>query len=155
MSYKPNWFDTSQSIEPSVTLNVKKQIIKLRSEGKSYNEIVALLGCSKSTVAYHSCEKTRANNNSRQRQRRYAFFIQLKKEAGGRCSKCGYNRCWAALDFHHTNENKQLAVSAFWKIGNKQQTLEEAKKCILLCANCHREFHHPNGMEQHVGNAPT
>ena len=32
---------------------VKDKILKLRAAGKSYNQIVALLGCSKSTVSYH------------------------------------------------------------------------------------------------------
>jgi hypothetical protein len=38
-----------------------KEILKLRHEGKSYNEIVELLGCSKSTVSYH-CIKANIND---------------------------------------------------------------------------------------------
>ena len=42
---------------------MKDQILKLRAEGKTYNEIVKILGCSKGTVAYHcgsgQKEKTR------------------------------------------------------------------------------------------------
>lgn len=36
---------------------MKEQILRLRSEGKSYKDIVKELGCSISTVAYH-CNKT-------------------------------------------------------------------------------------------------
>lgn len=32
---------------------MKERILQLRAEGKSYNQIVSELGCSKSTVAYH------------------------------------------------------------------------------------------------------
>lgn len=32
---------------------MKEQILKLRREGKTYNEIVDIIGCSKSTVSYH------------------------------------------------------------------------------------------------------
>lgn len=65
----------------------------------------------------------------------------LKEEAGGCCSKCGYNRCSAALEFHHPDptvkESKIIGTTASL---TKQR--EEASKCVLLCANCHREEHH-------------
>ena len=32
---------------------MKEQILKLRAEGKTYNEIEKLVGCSKSTISYH------------------------------------------------------------------------------------------------------
>jgi 5-methylcytosine-specific restriction endonuclease McrA len=32
---------------------MKKKILELRKEGKTYNQIVKILGCSKSTVSYH------------------------------------------------------------------------------------------------------
>lgn len=35
---------------------MKNEILKLRSEGKSYNEIKNILGCAKSTISYH-CTK--------------------------------------------------------------------------------------------------
>lgn len=61
------------------------------------------------------------------------------KESLG-CTKCGYNTCGAALDWHHTDNNKERRItikSYFSKLGE-----EERAKCILLCANCHRETHH-------------
>ncbi len=66
---------------------------------------------------------------------------ELIKFKGGKCEKCGYNKCSQALDFHHINPSvKEFGVNA-----NKGQTieslLEEAKKCELLCSNCHREYH--------------
>ena len=32
---------------------MKEKILELRKEGKTYNQIVEILGCSKSTVSYH------------------------------------------------------------------------------------------------------
>ena len=39
--------------EPYYNISMKEQILQLRSEGKTYNEIINILGCSKSTVSYH------------------------------------------------------------------------------------------------------
>jgi DNA-directed RNA polymerase subunit M/transcription elongation factor TFIIS len=59
---------------------------------------------------------------------------------GGECSKCGYCRCIRALTFHHRDpDGKNFPIggtSVSWK-----RIQEEAKKCDLLCANCHAEVH--------------
>lgn len=69
----------------------------------------------------------------------------MKKEAirrkGGKCEICGYDKCSEALDFHHLNpENKEFDLSIHC---NKSWTdfWNEAQKCQMLCANCHRELH--------------
>ena len=59
------------------------------------------------------------------------------------CTKCGFNHP-AALDFHHEDPSeKEYAISKL--ISNKRfkTAVEEVKKCIVLCANCHR-IHHWN-----------
>ena len=61
---------------------------------------------------------------------------------GCRCEKCGYNKCIAALDFHHidpTIKKFEIGGKKFIKL-NKKIT-DELDKCSLLCANCHRESH--------------
>lgn len=48
----------------------KEEILKLRSEGKTYSEICDILGCSKSTVSYHcgtGTEKERVKSSVRER----------------------------------------------------------------------------------------
>jgi len=70
------------------------------------------------------------------------FREELKMMSGGKCNNCGYDKCFAALEFHHYKENKEIALSILIKDFSKQKSLKEAKKCILLCANCHRELHH-------------
>lgn len=59
------------------------------------------------------------------------------------CTKCGENRYYV-LDFHHLNgDDKEYAVSKLMKGGlRKERLLNEMKKCVILCANCHRELHH-------------
>jgi len=59
---------------------------------------------------------------------------------GGKCSRCGYKRCLAALDLHHPDPNEK--EKNFNQITSRREAFRYAKKCVLLCANCHREFHH-------------
>lgn len=60
---------------------------------------------------------------------------------GGKCCVCGYDRCQDAFDFHHLDPNtKSFNISSF-NVKNKSKIYEEAKKCVLLCAVCHREYH--------------
>lgn len=62
---------------------------------------------------------------------------------GGKCMVCGYSKCLAALDAHHLGETKKTqTISSMLATPVKiEKIIEEAKKCVLLCANCHREFH--------------
>ncbi len=64
----------------------------------------------------------------------------LIEEFGGCCQLCGYDRCPAALQFHHIDPSlKEFSVSRSGITRAFSEVLEEAKKCILLCANCHAE----------------
>lgn len=61
---------------------------------------------------------------------------------GGKCSICGYNKCIDALDFHHKDpKEKEFTISK--RIGKSKfnDIKSELDKCVLVCANCHREIH--------------
>lgn len=74
--------------------------------------------------------------NSRQRLKQRLIEI-----AGGKCCICGYNKCTSALEFHHINpEEKEFSIGGNTNVGFLR-AVEEIKKCILVCANCHREIH--------------
>ena len=61
---------------------------------------------------------------------------------GGSCEICGYNKCVAALDFHHTDPNcKDFQISRS-HTKSLAKVKPELDKCILLCSNCHRELHY-------------
>ena len=60
---------------------MKEQILKLRSEGKTYNEIKAILGCSKSTIAYHCGSGQKEKNKERTKKRRKNTVISQRVEA--------------------------------------------------------------------------
>jgi hypothetical protein len=64
----------------------------------------------------------------------------LVDEAGGRCAICGYNRTIVNLHFHHVDPTKKL-FSINTGRGKALATFrEEARKCVLVCANCHGEI---------------
>lgn len=61
-----------------------------------------------------------------------------------KCVVCGYDKCKAALDFHHTNQlTKEYTVSELmWQeTATLEQLQAEIEKCVVLCCRCHREYH--------------
>lgn len=66
---------------------------------------------------------------------------KLIASRGGKCERCGYDRTSHALEFHH----RDPATKSFPLSKASRETWEnlraEARKCVLLCANCHRELH--------------
>jgi len=134
------------------------QASELYQKGKSKEEIAQEMGVTKDTVtchllrakkpeAYRKQQKRWRNKNKRRmtlymreymreyihrpyaqksiRERDRKEHVEQRLRViialGGRCQQCGYDRSIAALDIHHTISGKT----------------------ILLCANCHREAHHP------------
>lgn len=62
---------------------------------------------------------------------------------GGKCQVCGYNKCMSALEMHHLDPSKKsfglgyiMSHPCSW-----DKLIPEMNKCLLLCANCHRELH--------------
>lgn len=66
---------------------------------------------------------------------------RLKELFGGCCQVCGYDRTFRALEFHHVHaKQKESSVSRMVSRSGYPGALAEALKCILVCANCHREI---------------
>ena len=70
--------------------------------------------------------------------KRKVVLEKLRMEMGGKCSKCGYSEDPRILNFHHTNKDKLNNVT---NILVPSKMILEAKKCILLCPNCHALTH--------------
>ena len=73
----------------------------------------------------------------RAQRRKKMFAINFY---GGKCIKCGYDKCIYALEFHHRDKETKKAKPTYiimrwsWK-----RVKEELDKCDLLCSNCHKE----------------
>ena len=66
----------------------------------------------------------------------------LIKVCGNRCALCGYDKLPAGLEFHHIDPTqKSYGIASKGTCHAIDKDLEEVKKCILICANCHREVH--------------
>ncbi len=85
------------------------------------------------------CEAERARLNYQKTQE---YIRSLKNK----CSICGYDKNPAALEFHHPEDNKDTEIAKLaaksWSIPLKNKIDNEISKCIIVCANCHREIHH-------------
>lgn len=84
----------------------------------------------------YRCGRCRSASVSAQRRRRK---LQLVAEAGGRCRLCGYDRCAAALEFHHLDPSEKRFGLGGGQTRSIAEMRREAAKCVLLCSNCHAE----------------
>jgi len=67
-------------------------------------------------------------------------FRKVALGSMGRCCQiCGYSKCNKALELHHIDPTEK--ETNFTKIISWDRLYNELEKCILLCANCHREIH--------------
>lgn len=76
---------------------------------------------------------------------------RIVKHMGGKCARCGYCKNIRALDCHHVERSKKAKnISKMIESGGVgwEHIVKELKLCVLLCANCHREEHHPHLNEE-------
>jgi len=85
-------------------------------------------------------EKANFNNYciERWRQRK----LDAIKYKGGKCQTCGYDKCPDVLEFHHLDPNQKEASWNKMRLWSEKKLLTELDKCVMLCANCHRETHY-------------
>ena len=85
--------------------------------------------------------RCRACNQKYQEAIYYDKLIRAIHPKPLRCERCGYDTCHNALEFHHVDPNdKERAISMMTNY-SYSKIKSEVDKCIILCANCHREVH--------------
>jgi transposase len=86
---------------------------------------------------YYRCRRCRAEAVSRRRRK---VKETLVREAGGACAICGYGESMRALHFHHLEPSEKRTEINAKGVALSLETLRaEARKCVLLCSNCHAE----------------
>lgn len=87
----------------------------------------------------YRCVKCRSEAVQKRRDTTKQLMVEYK---GGKCEICGYNKCNAALEFHHLDTSEKDFGIAYKGYTRSLETCKkEVDKCILVCANCHRELH--------------
>lgn len=101
--------------------------------------------CRRHGLAAFILEGRGAYRCTRCRQDRVASYrrsvkVRLVAEAGGCCALCGYARFLGALQFHHLDPRvKRFGLAERGLTRSIEVVREEARKCVLLCSNCHAE----------------
>lgn len=73
-------------------------------------------------------------------KRRRKIKIMALEYKGGECRICGYKKFPGALELHHINKaEKSFGIGDKGYTRSWEKVKAELDKCVLLCANCHRE----------------
>lgn len=86
------------------------------------------------------CKECHKNYVKQKYEERKETVESLKVEYG--CAKCGDKRGYV-LDYHHTDPSvKEATIARITSNNNHMDTIQqEIDKCVVLCSNCHREYH--------------
>lgn len=140
-------------VDAPVAQSVEQEPFKLTVEGSSPSGGIAeQRTCARHGVEQHyrfldragpvpryrwRCKRCAADAVLRRKQKVKRILVN---EAGGRCRVCGYDRWIGSLVFHHVDPSqKRFQLSS--AVGKSLAAFrEEAKKCVLVCANCHGEI---------------
>jgi hypothetical protein len=93
-----------------------------------------------SELIEHRRKRRNAKTYRYQKKKRTELKAELIASRGGRCEECGYNAATAALEFHHRDAGSKEFQISYGGVSRKR-LWDEAAKCDLLCANCHRLRH--------------
>jgi len=89
----------------------------------------------KSWTLCKSCHNQRTILRARKNKEAFVLY------KGGKCERCSYQKALEALEFHHidpSQKDPEFRTMKFWGL---EKAKIELDKCLLLCANCHREKH--------------
>lgn len=94
----------------------------------------------KTTKSTYHKNKAKWNETTKRNHDRVKNLIYEYKTNKG-CSKCSENRHWV-LDFHHIDPNEKKFQIGDGGKGGWKKNKKEIDKCVVLCSNCHRDFHY-------------
>lgn len=94
---------------------------------------------------YDNPEKREIRDNYvKSRKNRRKFWFKKYKEARG-CDKCGLKDDAVVYDWHHLKDKEFDINTSMLK--SLKRLFKEIRKCVLVCANCHRKIHYQEGFD--------
>ena len=131
--------------------NLIKNIIDYHNDGNSLRKTAIKFGVGKTTVLDYTKPKEVKRELEIEKSKKNVIAVKKRRKKlkeksveylGGMCCKCGYNKCFEALEFHHKDPTqKDFGISYKGHTKSWNNIKKELDKCILVCANCHREIH--------------
>lgn len=116
---------------------------KNKSEGKKHSQCKECQRAQEKLHYQESISRRESVRNTTNCQKADNIRLVEKAKASG-CIKCGEKRSYV-LDFHHRESSTKIdTINHMIKSASVDTILNELKKCDVLCANCHREFHYLN-----------
>lgn len=121
----------------------KDEILRLKSQGKTYKEIQEILGCSKGTISYHLGEGQKEKNTIRRKKQIFIIRAYIKDYKESRsCADCKVSYPYWVMDFDHLSD-KSFGINRFTEHTlDLEKIKKEIEKCEVVCANCHRQRTH-------------
>ncbi len=92
--------------------------------------------------------KNKGGTRNKEKHKQYVMRRRDERKAivvehfGDKCHDCGNTFPHCCYDFHHVNPLEKKFEIAPRLDGNIDTIMEEAKKCVMLCSNCHRIRHY-------------
>lgn len=120
---------------------MKQQIITLFKEGKTYNQIVKILECSKSTVSYHLKDIRKYSSEELKKGKIINCFLCGKEVYKKKSKLKEHNFCSQSCRTTKLNENNSsLLVEAGKKSAQKQKNKRRSKNEILFYSLCSKNY---------------
>mgnify|MGYP000647417744 CR=1 FL=1 len=128
------------------------EIQNFYNDGNSCQKTADKFGIGKTTVRSYVEVREKVVKTEIEKKKRAVDAVMKRRRKvklmavdykGGKCEKCSYNKCIGALEFHHLNpEEKDFHLGEKGHCTSWEKVKRELDKCILVCANCHREIHY-------------
>jgi hypothetical protein len=151
--------------ESDISKFYKKKRTMVRGDGSVYTYQGYYSKCKKCVDKYNTLtihkyseyySKYRKENKEKISVKTRAWYVKkkqlwidiIKNSIDLKCIECGYDKSFAALDFHHIDPSTKDSSIQFNVLLQRAPTPErvrivfgELEKCVVLCSNCHRELH--------------
>lgn len=136
--------NTNLTDEIKIEMDEFYQINTLKETAKYFKVSIETVKryCKKNGRGGLSIEQKKQNSVIAVQKRRDKVKELRIEYKGGSCEICGYNKYNGALEFHHLDPNeKDFSISSKGYTRSWEKVKTELDKCVMLCANCHREVH--------------